>query len=304
VCGLTPRSTGPAGTCLIFGLHLVGGPVTYNVRPCASRSCLSRNEECRVLIKPFGDIWRSLAAQGNAWVAIHNLITRSIQIPARLDAVRKESMERGAALSETLSTLIAESEVVAREAATLAASQQQAIVYPGLVGAWAIVEAAFDDLMLSVLSKDTESLEKLRLFGMKPRSDHPVGTLEWSEDIYKTLEGQSKKKAKGYVVEFHKLCFGALDIELIYPADRSRVIEELNQTRNCILHRQGTIDEKAAKLCPRLAQYVGSRISPTDPLFRIALKMLLDYTTACIAALVHSPYLRTGLLPSAKNPFE
>ena len=32
-CGLTARSTGPAGTGLLLGEHFVGAPVTFNVRP-------------------------------------------------------------------------------------------------------------------------------------------------------------------------------------------------------------------------------------------------------------------------------
>lgn len=202
-----------------------------------------------------------------------------------------------------LLSLIADSKLLAKEASVLLSSQQESIVYPSLVGAWAIIEAAFDDLMLAVLINDPNVEVKLSLAGIKTSSNQIIGSMDWAEDTYRRIERKAKGGANGLAVEIHRTCFGALGIKLLYPTDRSRVIEELNQVRNCILHGQGTIDKKAATISPRLAQYVGLPIPSSDPLFAVALTMLHDYTTAWIAALVHSQYLNAGLKAGTKNPF-
>src|SRR5438876_9143659 len=105
-------------------------------------------------------------------------------------------------------------------------------VYPGLVGAWAIVEAAFDDLMLAVLVNDPSVAATLVNHGIKTSSSHSVGSGAWAKELYQRVESGAKGRAKGFVVETHKVCFSVFGVAFEYPADRSRVIEELNQVRN------------------------------------------------------------------------
>lgn len=132
-------------------------------------------------------------------------------------------------------------------------------------------------------------------------SSHPVGTEAWAKELYKRVESNAKNKAKGYVVEVHKASFSVFGIMLEYPADRASVIEELNQTRNCILHNQGAIDDKAAKICPRLVSYLGAPIPPSDPIFLAALEMLVDYTFAWVSAIVSCPYLGSSSIARIKS---
>lgn len=261
-------------------------------------------EAASVLISPFDGIWRALAAQANAWTTIHKMLGQSIKLPQQLSEISEALRANGVGESlGELSSLINESRVLAMDAANLLTSQQQAIVYPGLVGAWAIVEAAFDDLIIRILVNDPSVTTKLKTAGIKTASSHPGGSEAWAKELYKRVESKAKDKAKGLVVEAHKASFSTFGIVFEYPADYSRLIEELNQVRNCILHNQGTVDEKALKNCPRLVPYLGLPIPPTDPLFTVALTMLTDYTFAWIKALVHSPYLRNGLLAGAENSF-
>lgn len=258
-------------------------------------------EAASILISPFKGIWEALAAQGNAWTTIRKMLGQSIRLPSHLSEIREALRANGVvdSLGE-LSSLINASQALALDAANLLTSQQQAIVYPGLVGAWAIVEAAFDDLMLRILLNDPSVNTKLMTAGIKTSSSHSVGTEAWAKELYKRVESKAKDKGKGFVVETHKASFSTFGIVFEYPADYSRLIEELNQTRNCILHNQGTVDEKAAKNCPRFGPYLGLPIPPTDPLFTVAQTMLADYTFAWIKALTYSPYLRNGLRSDAK----
>jgi hypothetical protein len=256
------------------------------------------------LISPFDKIWRDLAAQTSAWVTVNRLLTQAMGLPARIEEVRaalNEDIEKARAKID--GNLTVDTKAMAAEAYALVLLQHDAIVYPGLIGAWAVVEASFDDLIKTILTNDPDATEKLQKFGIKTEAHHPVGTEEWVEMMYRRLENKAKATSKGHVVEIHKASFGALGIVFDYPADRSRVIEELNQVRNSILHSQGVITSRAVTISPRLAQYLGLAIPTSDPIFAVSLTMLHNYTTAWIASLVHSPYLNSGLISGAKNPF-
>jgi hypothetical protein len=245
-----------------------------------------------------------LSSQAKAWLTILNLIENAAALPDRLSEVLTASFDRAHAIKkEKFLALFEESTKSAIDAHGLLVAQESAIVYPGLVGSWAIIEAAFDDLMIAIIVNDPSALKRIFDAGIKASSNNPLGSAEWAKDIYKRIEGKMKSASKGCVVETHRRCFGIFGIELIYPSDRSCTIEALNQVRNCILHNQGKIDKKAVSISPQLSQYLNEKIPFTDPLFAMSMKTLVDYITAWIAALIHSHYLSAALKKDAANPF-
>ena len=224
--------------------------------------------------------------------------------PDRLDAAVKElgdisSNQASAALDD----LKQRARTMASEAMGLLSNHQNSIVYPALVGTWAIVEAALDEIIKTILVTDPKSSKRLGEYGIKISYEHPIGTRPWAEQMYKKLESRAKDVAKGSIVGIHRSIFSAVGLQFEYPADRSRVIEELNEVRNCILHNQGVVDQKAAGRSPRLAQYKDTPIPANDPVFVVAPRMIQDYTLAWVAALMHGPLLSAGLKADAKNPF-
>lgn len=102
---------------------------------------------------------------------------------------------------------------------------------------------------------------------------------------------------------FHKNCLQIFGVSLEFQAGKVNAIEEINQVRNCILHNNAVIDEKAARICTRLNAYLGIKIPVSDEIFIEGMDSFADYFLVWIAALMHSPYLNEGLLPNAKNPF-
>lgn len=257
-----------------------------------------------ILISPMEKIWSDLREQAEAWTTINNMLIQTTHLPARLSIIDKSlnTLDSFASIDE-LTTLMNESHALALDAERLVSSSKHTIIYPGLVGAWAIIEAAFDDLIIKILLNDPEATNKLEGAGIKRIPNDSYKTEKWAKKTYLKMESKAKDQAKGFVVETHKKILEIFGIKLEFPNDRARTIEELNQVRNCILHNQGAIDEKAINVCPRLTKYLGMPIPATDPLFTIALHILLNYTIAWIAALMFSPYLRDGLLKTAKNPF-
>lgn len=252
-----------------------------------------------VLIQPFDKIWRDLEWQARAWITIRRLVAESLDAPVRLRSVLSSEQLKSPEVSALLSDMTSLSD----DARSLLTSQHQAIVYPGLVGAWAVTEAAFDDLLVSLIVNDTDTAARLAVAGIKMASVHPPQTAEWAREIYGRLESQAKSGAKKSVVETHRLCLAVVGVKFDYPPDRAQIIEEMNQARNCILHTQGKVDKKAASICPRFSKYLGSFIPTDDPVFAVGLTMLSDYTLAWVAAFIHSHFLNAALLPEAKNPF-
>lgn len=281
-----------------------GRRLSLGVRPQALSGRSSMKDPAAKLITPFGKIWKDLAAQANAWGTVNRLISLAISLPKQLEEVRA-SLDDGClqAKEKIDGALSINAKEMASKAGALLLTQREAIVYPGLVGAWAIVEASFDDLMRQILAGDSDVEARLKAIGVKTTVSHPAGSDEWVDTLYRRLENKAKVGSGGRVVEIHRSCLAVFGIPFEYPADRSRVIEELNQVRNSILHSQGVITGRAVEISPRLSQYLGLAIPADDPVFTVAMTLLHDYTTAWIASLIHSPYLRTRLLPEAVNPF-
>ena len=256
------------------------------------------------LILPFKEIWLELAAQTNSWATVHRLINDAVTQPERLDAALSElghvsSNQSSAALNY----LKQNARTMATEATALLGARQNSMVYPALVGTWAIVEAALDGIIKTILITDTASSKRLEAYGVKLSFEHTFGTAPWADQMYGKVENLAKKRAKGSIVEIHRSIFSAVGLQFDYPADRSRVIEELNEVRNCILHNQGVVDQKTANRSLRLAQYKDRPIPANDPVFVTAPLMIQNYTLAWVAALIHGPLLSAGLKPAAKNPF-
>jgi len=256
------------------------------------------------LISPFGKIWKDLTTQTQAWTTITKLMTLAINLPSQLEELKTSLDEDCAQAREKIDgTIGSNAKELASEASYLLLTQREAIVYPGLIGAWAIIEASFDNLMKQILVSDPDVEAKLQSNGIKTAVGEQAGSEEWVDVLYRRLENKAKQGSGGRVVEIHRACLATFGIPLKYPVDRSVVIEELNQVRNSILHNQGVITSKAVQIAPRLNKYLGSTIPADDPIFAVSMVLLQDYTTAWIASLVHSPYLRSGLSSEAINPF-
>ena len=261
-------------------------------------------DHAATLILPFKKIWLDLAAQTRSWTTVQKLIVRAIELPGQLGQLSTELATRNAELPGSHFGVVQRTwEQLAGDARELLLDQQNAMFYPALVGTWSIVEAAFDQVATQVIATDPQSADRLFEAGVKTTTDHVAGSDEWAEEMYARIEKRAKSVGKGSVVATHREVFACLGISFMYPDDRSRAIEELNQVRNCILHNQGVVDAKAARLCPRLAQYKGTPVPATDPVFAIATTMIQDYTLAWVAALLHGPLLSNGLKADAKNPF-
>lgn len=251
-----------------------------------------------ILIKPFGDLWTSLKNQNDGW----NTVLESLKAVSAIDnAFMKDDNCRlllaTPFIQENIYNIIFP---LANNARELLNNSSDILVYPSFVGAWALIEAAFEDMMIKIIIHDPKTISILKKNNIRPKQELAPKTQEWALDAMKRIE--SKVRVQGSVVKTHQAILSLFDIPMVYPDGYSELIEEMNQARNCILHRNGVIDEKSASTCPRLKQFQGKKIDKSDPIFKIYGFMLADYTFAWLSAVIRGPHLRDGLKEEARVP--
>jgi hypothetical protein len=81
---------------------------------------------------------------------------------------------------------------------------------------------------------------------------------EQLRQMYVSLEKQARQR--GNITEAWLDLLGALDVKFSVSAQNIGAIAEANEVRNCILHRRGEIDDRAASKAPGLKAFVGQRM--------------------------------------------
>lgn len=213
-------------------------------------------EPTELLISPFGNLWRALQEHNDAW----GTVTTSLEVTAKLKNCLAPSDQHGptgdadAALREVYASALQAGE----SAKNLTESKRDILVYPSFVGSWALLEAAFEDMICSILENESDSSALIKRHNINANPALTVGNRAWALDAFKRIE--SKFRVAGSVVKTHIAIFQFFDMPMAYPESYSELIEEINQIRNCILHRGGEIDAKAVTIAPRLKQYLGQKI--------------------------------------------
>lgn len=128
-----------------------------------------------------------------------------------------------------------------------------------LVGLWCVVETAVEDSVILILERSPLAEELLRNAGYKPKPS-PIQGLEKEKlnRVYAGLEKQARDR--GNIAEAWLDLLDALDVKFDLSQEEIAAIAEANEVRNCILHRGGEIDERAASKAPGLRPHIGQKI--------------------------------------------
>lgn len=141
-----------------------------------------------------------------------------------------------------------------------------------LIGLWCVVETAVEDSVILILEKSPQAEELLSNAGYKVKPS-PIHCLEKDKlhRVYSGLEKQARNR--GNIAESWLDLLRALDVKVPLSNDHIAVIAEANEVRNCILHRGGEIDQRAALNAPRLKPLIGQKVE-------IGEKQYLNYYSA------------------------
>lgn len=141
-----------------------------------------------------------------------------------------------------------------------------------LIGLWSFVETAVEDSIILILERSPQAEELLRNAGYKPKpSLNQRMKKEKLNRVYASLEKQARDR--GNIAEAWIDLLGSLDVKFLLSKDKIAAIAEANEVRNCILHRGGVIDERAASKAPGLAPHIGQKI-------KVGKKQYLSYYDA------------------------
>lgn len=256
-----------------------------------------------ILIKPISDVWKSLTAQAKAQASICE-ITRFVHDhpPYRNALISRFTQEELFAI-DGMPEYLLQSNKLFIESVDLLDSNKEVLIYPFLINAWAVIETAFDDLIIRLLINDTKATEKLLAIGIENSKNFIVGSETWVNHMFKKIENKASSSTNNRDFEYHKKCLSYFEINLEYQSEKVAVLKIINQIRNCILHNQDIVRQQDVLKCPSLSAYIGKRVPADESIFLDCLTWISDYTVAWISAIMHSPYCDGVMLKDAINPF-
>lgn len=188
--------------------------------------------------------------------------------------------------------LIAEAPMLSKWAAELKADDFAVVNSHSLVGMWGAVEVAIEDTIVLVLSKDAAALGTVASAGVKTSAFEPPPL---SEDNARRLYGRMEKQLREglKVGEFYAKLLGLFGIKVSCSKHVLSKLEEVNSVRNCLLHRGGIIDERAAQSSGNLRPLLGKRISITTGRYMEYYAAAGDFIQEMLKGVIASSYIKT-----------
>lgn len=190
---------------------------------------------------------------------------------------------------ERLKLLLAEAPYQEEWARDLRNSGYSPLNAHGLVAIWGALEVCIEDTVVSILANDSASLERTEATGVKVIRDPSSSSVTEEEirNVYRRLERQ--KAIKGNVVETYEAVLGFFGLSAACPA-HSATLLEANALRNCIVHRGGFIDQKAASQVPILQPHVGIKYVVSNADFMRYHEAVSAWIVALAGSVCASPY--------------
>lgn len=159
-----------------------------------------------------------------------------------------------------------------------------------LVGLWCVVETAIEDSVLLILEKSPVAEDLLVKAGYRIKPS-PVSLLKPYQlrRLYSALEHQAREGRSVAEAWVHLL--SALDVVINLDPASIEALAEANELRNCILHRGGVLDDRAAENAPKLKPLVGQKIEIDEQQYVSYYDALGAFSTAMLGAVVASSYM-------------
>lgn len=174
--------------------------------------------------------------------------------------------------------LLKEAPGLSKSAAKVRADDFAVLNSHTLIAIWGAVEVAIEDTVATVLVNDARALSGVSGAGVKTSPFEPPPLSEESaRRLAGRIERQLRKELK--VGEFYIKVLGLFGINVSCSPHVLSKLQEANSVRNCVLHRGGVIDDRAADMCGALRPLLGKKIV-------ISRESYLDYYDAISAFLL------------------
>jgi hypothetical protein len=160
-----------------------------------------------------------------------------------------------------------------------------------LIGMWGAVEVAVEDTIVLILSKEPATLQIVSEAGIKTSAYEPGPVSE--EDgrrLYSRLERSLREKLR--VGEAYARLWELFGIQFNCSKHVLSKLEEINAVRNCLLHRGGIIDDRAAQAVGALRSFLGKSIQITSPRYLEYYDAISTFLQAASNGVIKSKYIR------------
>lgn len=184
---------------------------------------------------------------------------------------------------ESFDLLLAEQRFVGPRAQAIAESEFHPIHVSTLVALWSAIEVAVEDTAVLLLLKEPATLKRIESAGVSISKQLTAAPTEQSarravSQVERTVRRDFD--AGPALVEALSLC----GMRPLLPDDTLTVLSELNQVRNCILHRGGLADQALLVRTSRLSLTVGDPIVLTSALMDRYIRAINDFAVALTGA--------------------
>lgn len=162
-----------------------------------------------------------------------------------------------------------------------------------LVSMWSAVEVAIEDTVVLFLIKEASALKLLANAGVKTASFEPGPILhEDARRLFSRIERKLREKLK--IGEFYIELFNLLGIKLNYSCHLLSKMEEINNVRNCLMHRGGIIDARAAQSVAALRPFLGKQMPITEARYLEYYDVITSFLQEMLKGLIASSHIQAG----------
>lgn len=216
--------------------------------------------------------------------------------------VARERLEAAGAREgvQGIDKLLAEAPMLSRWAAEFRKNDFSLVNSHSLIGMWGAVEVAVEDTVILILSKDPAALGVVASAGVKTTNFGPGPVSE--EDgkrLYSRLERQLRENLK--VGEAYQKMLGLFGVTFSCSNHVLSKLEEINSVRNCLLHRGGIIDDKAAQSVGALRPLLGKQIPITSARYQDYYAAVSAFLQAMLNGVLGSSYVRAAPQPQSNT---
>jgi hypothetical protein len=227
-------------------------------------------------------------------IVIRNSIINQTGMITYLNIAREKILSSGLK-TEQIDHLIKENIVLEKKSKEISDGNFHSVFSHSLVDLWSGIETAIEDTIVAILLNDKKSISILSLDGYRFKKDYAFPLPEdAARTVFKKLEGQSRNKFLGAGKSYCSL-LNTLGVDVKLSESEQICFDEINEVRNCIMHRGGVIDNQATKKSPELSKYINQKFEINQKVFDRYYKFISIFAKKLLDASVKSRHYESFL---------
>jgi hypothetical protein len=165
----------------------------------------------------------------------------------------------------------------------------------GLSSMWSSVEANMEDTFVNLIVREPSNISAIAQAFPRLRAFSAPLTEADARHLARKWEAACPEvDIDGRWISMAALC----GVTVTSDAQQDTGVREINEVRNCILHRHGVIDQRAVNKAPTLAPFLGQNLQIDSTRYMSYFDALTGFIVRLTTALEASPYAAMAPLAS------